>query len=143
MRATDKENLMITMGMHAGYLLEKGSIELPEGLEGEDILADFVVESVEVYLETKEWQDQPFCWFCDDVLTERFKVPEKVASEPKAESGSTQFQVVATPKTMNSDGLGEELVVYVGTFDECCLKRFQLSNTCTQWSFTIERRIRK
>lgn len=45
-----RDNLLVTMGARAAYMHDKGDIKLPEGVEGEKDLADFVVGTVTAYM---------------------------------------------------------------------------------------------
>lgn len=45
-----RDNLLVTMGARAAYMHDKGCVELPSGVEGEQELAKFVVQIVDEYM---------------------------------------------------------------------------------------------
>ena len=140
MKACERENLMITMGMYAGSLMEKGIIEIPEGLEGEDILADFIAESVSVYQQTRKIDDVPFCAFAEDALMIRFKTncSERLKVNFKVEFTDDEFEVFCKPSDGECAGLG----IFRGTYRECCDVCNDNKKRYEQW-YTYIRRIRK
>jgi len=136
MRATVKENLMITMGMYAGSLMEKGVIEIPEGNEGEDILADFIAESVSAYQETRKIDDLPFCAFAEDALMVRFN-PDH-SGLIKVKIPDDEFEVYCKP----SEGECAGVAIFRGTYRECCNVWHDNLTRYEQWHVYI-RRVRK
>lgn len=48
--ASLRDNLLVTAGARAAYMDSEGCIDLPGGVEGEDILAGFIVKAVNHYL---------------------------------------------------------------------------------------------
>lgn len=45
-----RDNLLVTAGARAAYMDSEGCIDLPGGVEGEDILAGFIADMVDQYL---------------------------------------------------------------------------------------------
>lgn len=45
-----RDNLLVTAGARAAYMDSKDCIDLPGGVEGEDILAGFIVDMVDQYM---------------------------------------------------------------------------------------------
>lgn len=140
MKADIRENLIATMGMYAGSLMEKGVIEIPEGLEGEDVLADFITESVSVYQKTRKIDDLPFCTFAEDALMARFKpnCSEHLKVNLKVEIPDNEFEVFCKPSEGECAGLG----IFRGTYRECCDVWNDIKKLYKQW-YTYIRRVRK
>jgi hypothetical protein len=65
-----RDNLLITAGARAAYMDMRGNIDLPGGLEGEDRLAEFVVDAVRTY--SKITDDIPFDEFIERELVCEF-----------------------------------------------------------------------
>lgn len=63
-------NLLVTGGVWAATLQCMGSIELPSGVEGEDIIARFVKNRVDKYIDSKI--DIPYDEYIEKALIERF-----------------------------------------------------------------------
>lgn len=65
-----RDNLLVTAGARAGYMAAKDIIELPCGLEGEDVLAEFIVNAVSTYIKLPN--DIPYDLFIEEALYEEF-----------------------------------------------------------------------
>jgi hypothetical protein len=72
MKTTLRENLLVTMGVRAGSMEAAGHIRLPEGVLGEDEVADFVVRTVDAYLALPIDCDISFDEFIETALTEKW-----------------------------------------------------------------------
>ena len=70
MGASLRDNLLVTVGLYAGEMNCR-CIDLPEGLDGEDALADYAVVIVREYMKTGH--DTPFCEFVEQKLLEKFR----------------------------------------------------------------------
>ena len=67
---TIRDNLLVTAGARAGYMHITEDIKLPNGLVGEDILADFIVRAVDTYIKLPD--DIPFDFFIEEALLNEF-----------------------------------------------------------------------
>lgn len=65
-----RDNLLVTAGARAAYMDMRGTIELPRGLEGEDRLAEFVVDTIRAYGKIPD--DTPFDEFIEKELIHEF-----------------------------------------------------------------------
>lgn len=65
-----RDNLLVTMGMRAAYMHNRGIIELPSGTIGEKIVADFISKAVDDYIELDI--EDPFDLYIEDALQYEF-----------------------------------------------------------------------
>lgn len=65
-----RDNCLVTAGARAAYMDDRGDILLPGGTEGEDILAEFIVEIVNCYIDGGF--DEPFDIYIETALLDRF-----------------------------------------------------------------------
>lgn len=65
-----RDNLLVTAGARAAYMDMHGTIDLPGGLEGEDKLAEFIVDAVRAYGKIPD--DIPFDEFIEIELLNEF-----------------------------------------------------------------------
>lgn len=69
-----RDNLLVTAGARAAYMDSKDCIDLPGGVEGEDILAEFIVDMVDQYLYANAIAIgvEPFDIYIETALLDRF-----------------------------------------------------------------------
>lgn len=67
---TVRDNLLVTMGSRAAYMDVEKIIQLPYGLIGEEIIAKFVSDTVDKYID--ENIDESFDIYIEEALIERF-----------------------------------------------------------------------
>ena len=65
-----RDNLSVTVGSRAAYMDHAGYIQLPAGSVGEDVLANFASEIVDVWLRTE--CDTSFDEYIETALENRF-----------------------------------------------------------------------
>ena len=65
-----RDNLLVTVGSRAAYMDYAGYIQLPAGSVGEDVLANFASEIVDVWLRTE--CDTSFDEYIETALENRF-----------------------------------------------------------------------
>lgn len=65
-----RDNLLVTMGMRAAYMHDRGDIKLPSGLYGEKTVADFISKAVDDYIETDI--EDPFDLYIEGALQDEF-----------------------------------------------------------------------
>ena len=65
-----RDNLLVTVGSRAAYMDHAGYIQLPAGSVGEDVLANFASEIVDVWLRTE--CDTCFDEYIETALENRF-----------------------------------------------------------------------
>lgn len=70
--ASLRDNLLVTAGARAAYMDSKGCIDLPGGVEGEDILADFIAEAVDRYIANIPYGVGPFDIYIETGLSRKF-----------------------------------------------------------------------
>lgn len=70
MKNKRRDNLLVTMGTRAAYMNAMNAIDLPYGNECEEILAEFVADTVDKYIE--EAMDESFDIYIESALMERF-----------------------------------------------------------------------
>lgn len=116
MSATIRENLLVTMALYAGEMVEKGIISLPFGNEGEDVFADFCAECVDRWMapdglvdENGDRPDIAFCTYAQQALMELFCT----VAIPERTEDAKRYKVVAYAGTVERD-MGIE-----GTYEEC------------------------
>lgn len=68
--ASLRDNLLVTAGARAAYMDSKGCIDLPGSVEGEDILAEFIVDMVDCYIDGGF--DEPFDIYIEESLIIKF-----------------------------------------------------------------------
>lgn len=78
-----RDNLLVTMGARAAYMHDKGDIKLPEGVEGEKELADFVVGTVTAYMAYSKFYslDANFDEFIESALMGKYgceEIPKEI-----------------------------------------------------------------
>lgn len=77
-----RDNLLVTMGARAAYMHDRGDIKLPEGVEGEKELADFVVGTVATYLSyTNLYSEVNFDEFIEKSLMGKYgceEIPKEI-----------------------------------------------------------------
>jgi hypothetical protein len=77
-----REHLMVIMGARAAYMHSAGTIDIPEGLEAEGELVDFVKKIVERYIrEATDGKDVNFDEYIETALIEEYAIvlkPEKM-----------------------------------------------------------------
>lgn len=66
-----RDNLLITAGARAAYMDSSGSIDIPEGLDGEDRLTKCIVKAVDVYMSAQI--DTPFDLYIESLLLYEFR----------------------------------------------------------------------
>lgn len=66
-----RDNLLVTAGARAAYMECSRIIDLPAGSAGENILAAFVTEAVDKYID--EQIDIPFDEYIENALTKEYK----------------------------------------------------------------------
>lgn len=74
-----RDNLLVTAGARAAYMDMRGTIDLPGGLEGEDRLAEFIVDVVRAYGKIPD--DTPFDEFIERELVCEFGKVNKNANK--------------------------------------------------------------
>ena len=70
-----RDNLLVTMAVRAGHMNALNYIDLPHGMEGEDIVADFCVSAVNLWNKLKASYgqfDMTFDDFAELTLTNGF-----------------------------------------------------------------------
>lgn len=67
-----RDNLLVTAGARAAYMDSKDDIELPGGVEGEDILAEFITDMVDCYINLDSDILGPFDTYIETVLFNKF-----------------------------------------------------------------------
>lgn len=67
-----RDNLLITAGARAAYMECSRVIDLPSGVDGEEILAEFVTGVVDKYID--ERINNPFDEYIENALKERFGI---------------------------------------------------------------------
>ena len=65
-----RDNLLVTAGARAAYMDSEGCIDLPGGVEGEDILAGFIADMVDCYIDGGF--DEPFDTYIEESLIIKF-----------------------------------------------------------------------
>lgn len=67
-----RDNLLVTAGARAAYMECSRVIDLPSGVDGEEILAEFVTGVVDKYID--ERINNPFDEYIENALKERFGI---------------------------------------------------------------------
>lgn len=65
-----RDNLLVTAGARAGYMDSMGVINIPEGLDAEDDLAYYLIDSVDYYY--NELIDVNFDEYIEDELNKKY-----------------------------------------------------------------------
>lgn len=82
MSHTLRDNLLVTAGARAAYMDAAGHIDLPGGSAGEDVLAEFVAESVDNYIAALKSGDSIADWgfdhFIETTLINTFGIDKEV-----------------------------------------------------------------
>ena len=70
--ASLRDNLLVTAGARAAYMDSEGCINLPGGVEGEDILAEFIKDMVDCYINLESDTLGPFDLYIEKALLAKF-----------------------------------------------------------------------
>ncbi len=71
--ANIREHLMVIMGARAAYMDSMNDIDIPEGLEGEGNLVEFVKKTVERYIqEATDGEDNNFDEYIETALVKQY-----------------------------------------------------------------------
>lgn len=73
MKATTRDNLLVTFGARAAVMDALGYIELPDGSTGEDELAEFAVSVCDAWIDRDDDDCLSFDEFIETLLESRFK----------------------------------------------------------------------
>lgn len=69
-RSSIRDNLLITMAMRAAYMDNRSDIYLPPGVIGEEVISDFIVKTVDKYIEDD--LDINFDEYIEEALLKKF-----------------------------------------------------------------------
>lgn len=127
MSATIRENLLVSMGMYAGNMMQCGAIKLPYGTAGEDALADFCVECVDNFIEHDNnvgqirGMDIPFDDYAIECLASKFGIKDDEIDDDDDEDDTefvTDGWVPPTHRVLACAGRVEKQL-FEGSYEQC------------------------
>lgn len=140
---SEREIMLIRMGLYAGFFAGKGWIDLQ--IDGNNrTVTDFIAESVDMYQRVDSCHSLPFQLFCDEVLTKTFCAKNEqrkdiVQTEGHVDDSSSdqmkdEYALIIAPKLEGHEGF----TICTGTLPEC-LRQAIINNRYNQWRMKIEK----